>query len=169
MIYIAGPLFSDAERAFNAELKEKLKQFCEVYLPQEDGSLLTDLVKKGISIEDAKRIVFDEDLKAMERCDTLLIVMDGRAIDEGAAFELGYAYSSRKICHGLRTDTRREILEINNPMIEQACSIVFDSVSSLLSFYSGLSRFTSCSTESVDYSESKQTGVKKVQELKLNS
>jgi nucleoside 2-deoxyribosyltransferase len=88
--------------------------------------LVADLVREGLSPEDAARYVFNVDKAALDSCDLLLIVMDGRVIDEGAAFELGYAYSSGKRCFGLQTDVRRLIAGNNNPMIECACEVVFN-------------------------------------------
>jgi nucleoside 2-deoxyribosyltransferase len=51
--------------------------------------------------------------------------MDGRAIDEGACFELGYAYSRGKICIGLKTDVRRLLPIGDNPMVECALRAIF--------------------------------------------
>lgn len=36
-IYLAGPLFSDAERTFNVMLASSLENWVDVYLPQRDG------------------------------------------------------------------------------------------------------------------------------------
>ena len=105
-IYLASPLFSLNERQWNTSLRDKLKDFCDVYLPQEDGALLVDLVADGVPVNEAKSTIFARDIEAIERCDILLLVMDGRVIDEGACFELGYAYSRGKLCIGLKTDVR---------------------------------------------------------------
>jgi nucleoside 2-deoxyribosyltransferase len=134
MIYIASPLFSQSELEFNLKLKQKLSNISNVYLPQEDGKLMTELIDNGSSLKTAKSIVFKKDLEAIRKCDIFLIVLDGRVIDEGAAFELGYAYAQGKKCYGLRTDTRREILGINNPMIEESCEVIFGNVESLILF-----------------------------------
>ena len=105
-VYLAGPLFSPKERQWNASLRDGLSEFCDVYLPQEDGALLVDLVANGMPVNEAKNTIFERDLRAIERCDILLLVMDGRVIDEGACFELGYAFSRGKVCIGLKTDVR---------------------------------------------------------------
>lgn len=96
-----------------------------MYLPQEDGALLVDLVKNGMPVEEAKNAIFAGDLQAIERCDILLLVMDGRVIDEGASFELGYAYCRAKICIGLKTDVRSLLPIGDNPMIECALRGIF--------------------------------------------
>ena len=49
-IYVAGPLFSEAERTFNSKLKEQLGEFIDVYLPQEDGGLLVGMISQGMPV-----------------------------------------------------------------------------------------------------------------------
>lgn len=127
-IYIAGPLFSAKERQWNVSLRSALSEFCDVYLPQEDGSLLVDLVASGVPVSEAKNAIFKGDLSAIERCDILLIVMDGRVIDEGASFELGYAFCRGKVCIGLKTDVRSLLPIGDNPMIECALRGIFGDV-----------------------------------------
>jgi len=124
-IYIAAPLFSINERRWNVALRDELSEFSDIYLPQEDGALLVDLVASGVPVEKAKSTIFVRDIEAIDRCDILLLVMDGRVIDEGATFELGYAYSRGKICVGLKTDVRSLLAIGDNPMIECALREVF--------------------------------------------
>lgn len=94
-IYFAAPLFCKAEKDFNAEVADILrKNGHEVFLPQEEP-------KKESTSE-----IFRCDLGAVDSCDVLLFVMDGRVPDEGASFELGYAYAKGKTCVGLKTDER---------------------------------------------------------------
>ncbi len=47
-LYFAAPLFSDAERTFNVQVVSQLSPFFDVYLPQEHGGLLVDMVDKGM-------------------------------------------------------------------------------------------------------------------------
>lgn len=89
--------------------------------------MIVDLIRDGLSPEVAAREVFNIDTAALDSCDLLLIVLDGRTIDEGAAFELGYAHAKGKRCFGLQTDVRRLLSFGNNPMIECSCEIIFDS------------------------------------------
>jgi nucleoside 2-deoxyribosyltransferase len=102
--------------------------FCDVYLPQEDGALLVELVAAGLPVDEAKNLIFAKDIEAIERCNILLIIMDGRVIDEGASFELGYAYSRGKICIGLKSDVRSLLPVGDNPMIECALRGVFSDI-----------------------------------------
>jgi nucleoside 2-deoxyribosyltransferase len=62
----------------------------------------------------------------------LLIVLDGRTVNEGASFELGVAYALEKTCLGLQTDPRRLLPIGNNPMIDAALSQVFASIHELI-------------------------------------
>lgn len=127
-LYLAAPLFSAAELQFNAELKVRFSRWFEVFLPQEDGGLIVEMVRKGMPREAAIRNVFAVDCKAIEASEVLLIVCDGRTIDEGACFELGYAFALGKLCIGLQTDVRRLLPTGNNPMLEAACFHIFESV-----------------------------------------
>jgi len=116
-IYLAAPLFSEAERTFNEQLKKKLSVDFDVYLPQEDGMLIVDLVKKGIPFSLASKKIFNTDLNAIKKSDILLIVLDGRAVDEGAAVELGFAFREGKRCIGYSTDPRCLLPYGQNPMV----------------------------------------------------
>lgn len=134
-IYIAAPLFNDSERDFNKKLSVSLSSIFDVYLPQEDGGLLVNLIKSGIDNHTAYSMIFNHDINALHECDYLLIVMDGRSIDEGAAFELGVAYSLDKKCFGLQTDSRRLLTFGNNPMIQCSVSKVFASISDIVDYF----------------------------------
>lgn len=131
-LYFAAPLFSDAEREFNDRLKSALEPFFDVYLPQDDGDLLVDLIDEGIDRRVAIDRIFSQDVRAIREADVLLVVLDGRAIDEGASFELGLAYAEDRTCIGLQTDPRRLLPTGNNPMIEASCDEIFDSVDALV-------------------------------------
>ena len=109
-------------------LRDGLSGLCDVYLPQEDGALLVNLISEGMPVGDAKATIFARDIRAIDRCNILLLVMDGRIIDEGASFELGYAYSRGKVCIGLKTDVRSLLPVGDNPMIECALREVFGSI-----------------------------------------
>lgn len=127
-VYLAAPLFNETERRFNIELTEQIERFFSVFLPQRDGGLMINMVTAGVEPEAAARTVFQTDIRAINECDALLIVLDGRTVDEGAAFELGYAHGLRKPCYGLQTDVRRLLSTGNNPMIDCCIERVFHSV-----------------------------------------
>jgi nucleoside 2-deoxyribosyltransferase len=60
--------------------------------------------------------------------------LDGRTIDEGAAFELGYCAAKDKKCFGLQTDNRRLLITGNNPMIEESLEKIFLNIKDLISW-----------------------------------
>jgi nucleoside 2-deoxyribosyltransferase len=136
-IYLAGPLFSSSERTWNISLRDRLSEFSDVYLPQEDGGLLVDLVADGTSVEVAKATIFKQDILAIDRCNILLLVMDGRIIDEGACFELGYAFGQGKICVGIKTDVRMLLPIGDNPMVECALRKIFNDTAYLIDWIKG--------------------------------
>ena len=131
-VYLAAPLFSDAERTFNAQVAEGLEENVTVYLPQRDGGLMSEIVKEGIESDVAACCVFKRDMDAILQADYLIAILDGRAIDEGVAFELGVAFCHAKRCVGLQTDSGRLASWGNNPMITGALEIVFHSVDDLM-------------------------------------
>jgi nucleoside 2-deoxyribosyltransferase len=107
-----------------------------VWLPQEDGDLLVDMLAAGRSREAACKHVFKQDLEAIDSATLMVVVLDGRVIDEGATFELGYAWSRGKRCVALRTDPRQLLSHGNNPMIEQAIERTFTGVAALAQWVS---------------------------------
>ncbi len=116
-IYIAGPLFSQAELEFNEKLNDFLLQTgFSTFLPQKDGYELSDLVKDS-DPKDASTFIFNYDLEELKKSDILVFIMDGRVPDEGACVEIGIAFALGKECYGLKTDTRSFIHSQDNPMI----------------------------------------------------
>jgi nucleoside 2-deoxyribosyltransferase len=112
----------------------------DVYLPQEDGRLIFDLIKARIPIECAKQQIFENDVAAILACHALLIILDGRTVDEGACFELGYAYCLGKVCIGLKTDVRSLLPFGDNPMVEGALQKIFHDEEALINWIRTLSQ-----------------------------
>lgn len=125
-IYLASPLFNEMELSYNRHLKKILSALFDVFLPQEDGLLLRELVNNGVSRDMAERMVFDADIQAMKESDIILAVLNGAHIDEGVSFELGFCYATGKRCIGLKTDIRQALPTGNNPMIAQGCERIFN-------------------------------------------
>jgi nucleoside 2-deoxyribosyltransferase len=130
-IYIAGPLFNSGERDQNLRIKAILEPHFLVHLPQLDGALLPSLLKAGMPPYAARRRIFEDDVAAVRRCNVLLIVLNGRAVDEGAAFELGLAWSLGKLCFGFKDDFRQLVADGDNPMIQGALNTIFGSFDDL--------------------------------------
>ena len=116
-IYFAAPLFSEAERDFNARVTNELrKEGFDVFLPQENSEI-TEIPDTDEKRRKLLTGFFTKDIEAIDGSDVLLIVLDGRVPDEGACFELGYAYARGKICVGLKTDSRVSEMGTDNAMI----------------------------------------------------
>ena len=131
-IYLAAPLFSGAELAFNVHLARRLEQYAEVYLPQRDGLLYSKHISTAEQRASARRVLFEKDCEAIIRSDVIVAVLDGRSVDEGVAFELGLAFARQITCVGLQTDPRRLMGGENNPMIAESLIASFESSDDLL-------------------------------------
>lgn len=95
-IYIAGPLFTQAEIQFNAVLAQQLQQAgYSVYLPQDACAGLTD-----------PQALFEKCLDGLEGAAMVLVLLDGADADSGSCFEVGYAYAKQLPVVGVRTDFR---------------------------------------------------------------
>jgi nucleoside 2-deoxyribosyltransferase len=116
-LYLAGPLFTTPERTWNAEVTAALRAAGhEVFLPQEQ-----EPGKDGPGI-------FATDVGGIDWADGLVAIMDGPDPDSGTAWEVGYAFGTRKPIVLVRTDFR--MLAGNagdyNPMLTQAASARID-------------------------------------------
>lgn len=95
-LYFAGPLFSAAERSWNAELAAALRDGGHtVFLPQEKEP---DKDAAGI---------FGTDVGGIDEADVLVAIMDGPDPDSGTAWECGYAFGKKPIVL-VRTDLRAQ-------------------------------------------------------------
>jgi nucleoside 2-deoxyribosyltransferase len=95
-IYLAGPLFTTAERDFNARLCALLSAAGhEVWLPQDHEPR-----------ENTAMAIFQEDVAGMEWSQVVVANMDGPDPDSGTCWECGYAYKRKRIIL-YRTDFRR--------------------------------------------------------------
>ena len=117
LIYIAGPLFSEAERAFNLRIEECcIDAGFTTYLPQRDAPELTNTNADE---------VFESEAQANDSASLLVANLDGIDVDSGTAWEIGYAFSRKKVIIGIRTDLRAfSPTEPVNLMILQSCVIV---------------------------------------------
>ena len=135
-VYIAGPLFSAGEKAFNEQIDRVIRQ-CghETYLPQRDGGCVADMPEMVEGMP-KRAYLFQLDCREMDRCDAVLFLLVGRVPDEGACFELGYCYAKGKRCIGYKTDARSFIDGFDNVMLCGAPERVLRSEDELRSFFS---------------------------------
>jgi hypothetical protein len=145
LVYLAGPLFSKAERRFNLQLTEKLEALgFRVFLPQRDGVEREASPYNAMTPELRRNAMFRLDRQQILECDVFLFVLDGRVPDEGACVELGIAYcqkylqGSRRLLIGLHTDTRAAFIGSRlNPMVRVALDYIVDNEEALLRVLSG--------------------------------
>ena len=96
-IYFAGPLFTTAERNFNATVVEFLRQKGhEVFLPQEQEQR-----------DATSDTIFASDVGGIDWCEAIVANMDGADPDSGTCFEVGEAWRT-KLSVLYRTDIREE-------------------------------------------------------------
>ncbi len=109
-IFLAGALFSEAEREFDKKIVEIAENFgFNVFWAIKDA--------KGLLKEER----FKRTLKALDECDLMVAVLDGADVDSGTAWEVSRAYSRKKLIIGIRTDFRTLAPEgIVNQMIEMS-------------------------------------------------
>ena len=97
-IYFAGPLFTQAERAWNASIAAALgAEGHSVFLPQDEIGQLDDLAAGSI---------FRVDVEGVRNADAVVAVLDGADPDSGTSFECGLAFAMGIPIVALRTDFR---------------------------------------------------------------
>lgn len=104
LVYIAGPLFSQADRKFLEIMVSSLARESgldprkDFFLPHRDGGELGKGPKrKGI---------FKLDIRQVDAAAIVVALLDGQDSDSGTCVELGYAYATGKKIFGLLTDFR---------------------------------------------------------------
>ena len=140
LIYLAGPLFSEAERRFNLELAQRFEALgFEVFLPQRDGVERDEPPYDTMAPEERRHAMFHLDRSRILDSDVFLFVLDGRVPDEGACVELGIAYcqkylqNGKKLLVGLHTDTRAAFIGGRlNPMVRVPLDSLVDDEETLL-------------------------------------
>ncbi len=119
-VYLAGPLFSEAERTYNLALRDLLEgHLFDVYLPQEVGDT------SHTRCREEHGVIFAQHLLALRDADIVVAVVDGADADSGTSWEMGYAYALGKRIVALRTDFR--VVghhERVNLMLEESATVV---------------------------------------------
>src|ERR671913_1043177 len=140
LIYLAGPLFSEAERRFNLELTHRLEALgFDVFLPQRDGVERDRPPYDTMAPQERRHAMFQLARTRILEADVFLFVLDGRVPDEGACVELGIAYCQKylqngeKLLVGLHTDIRAAFIGGRlNPMVRVPLDYIVDNEETLL-------------------------------------
>jgi nucleoside 2-deoxyribosyltransferase len=126
-IYLASPLFTEAERAFNLTVASRLQAESHyVYLPQCETP--------EVDGPGRTTAIFRANLTALGNADAVVAICDGSQVDDGTAWEIGYAYGRNIPIYALRTDTRivQRADERINLMILESLNELSPSVDQLL-------------------------------------
>ena len=118
IIYLAGPLFSLAERRFNEEFAKALERSIlpsMVILPQDHAAKIDEA--DGF----AERM-YCFALDAINHSDAVVAILDGADTDSGTCIEIGYAKAKGKLIVGVRTDFRSGEDRGLNLMVSNICS-----------------------------------------------
>lgn len=121
-----------------ASLRDRMCQLpdFEVTWP---GDLFDDAHLSGLGPA-AKQHIFEGCRDAIHAATLVVAVLDGPQVDDGTAWEVGYAYARGLPVWGLRTDFRQAgetAHSLANAMIECACSRIFRSPDNLLDALDG--------------------------------
>jgi nucleoside 2-deoxyribosyltransferase len=124
-IYLAGPLFSQAERDWAG----RLKALVEASFSQVQVLWPHEFPAEGENI-------FGVNVENLEECQLMIAILDGPQVDDGTAWEMGYHYARSRTILGIRTDFRRageHEGSIVNAMIQSCCLCIVNSPDQLLS------------------------------------
>ncbi len=114
-IYLAAPLFSQAERQWNQGFVRTLSGL----LPQARFILPQTF---AVDRQDAHGSLHAQCVDAVEKADVILAVLDGPDVDCGVAWEMGYASGLNKPVIGVRTDLRQSQEQGVNLMVSRSCA-----------------------------------------------
>ncbi len=119
-VYLAAPLFSQAERRWNRRLADRLRTLlpCTVILPQEFAA------GAPLGSPEHYAAIFRQCLEGVYQADLLVAVLDGPDADSGTAFEMGVAHALGKPIIGVRTDFRNHQEHGTNIMLARACAAI---------------------------------------------
>ncbi len=144
-IYLASPLFSEGELAYNRYIKENiLAVFPDItlHLPQEVESI-NDKEAYADSI-----MIAQADTQAVLDSDLIIAVLDGLVIDPGVASEIGIAFQADIPMIGLYTDSRQQ--GGTHPQKIEALQDIAESQFSYLNLYTvGLVKQKGCIVNSI--------------------
>lgn len=120
IVYLAAPLFTQAERFWNIKLEETILKKSNdfiIILPQKE----TIIAMKDDEVDFKK--LFNICIEGIDKCDIILAILDGADSDSGTCFECGYGFAKHKRLIGVRTDIRKGKEDIN-AMLSQSCELI---------------------------------------------
>lgn len=104
-IYFAGPLFTQAERDWNAAVATELRAGgYNVLLPQDQAAAIVKSTG-GLTAQE-RTALFAVSIDSIRQADAVVAILDGPDADSGTCFECGYAFALNRPIVGVRTDLR---------------------------------------------------------------
>lgn len=132
-IYLAGPLFCEAKQAWHRAAKARIeaatgrKVIWPFELINQDA-----LANWG---DDAPRRVMETCRDSLAACSLVVALLDGPQVDDGTAWEIGFAHARCIPIIGVRTDFRAAgdvPGALVNAMIHASCEVIVDSTDALI-------------------------------------
>lgn len=130
IVYYAAPLFTAAERGWNAAMVSELRRglpAATILVPQEFCAAL-DQQASGDKFAGIYRACVEH----LDRATVVLAVLDGADTDSGTAWEAGYAVAKGKPVIGLRTDWRPAEDGAANCMLSRSCTRVVGEIAAAI-------------------------------------
>ena len=124
LVYVAGPLFDEGERWWIEQVEATVAAAgFDTFLPHRDNPPKT---------VDTVGEIFANNVDGIDRAAIVVASLNGVTTDDGTAWEVGYAYASKKYVIGLHTDWRRRFDdEVVNLMLERSCDAMVRSLDEL--------------------------------------
>lgn len=130
-VYWAAPLFTDAEREWNATQVARMRAALprlQVLVPQEfcaphEAASTNDAAAGRLGKPDFGAI-FRDCRHGIDQAQMVVAVLDGPDADSGTAWEMGYAHARGKTIIGLRSDWRPAEDGGGNAMLTRSCAAV---------------------------------------------
>ena len=125
-IYLAGPFFTPEQRKNIKNIAKILREKYSVFVPMEH------FIENGETLPNDEwgYKVFYMDKTAIDDCDMVVALDYGFTSDAGTAWEIGYAYASRKPVSVISMTSKTEPHSL---MLINGCTNFFDSIEDFLS------------------------------------
>lgn len=131
-IYLAGPLFSEAEQNWLKNFQNELRERgYNVLWPYE----IFDQKEVKTWGKDTARKIMECCRDALLTCDIVVALLDGTQVDDGTSWEIGYACAKDIPVVGIRTDMRYGGEVANgkvNAMLAGSCLAICESRKEIL-------------------------------------
>ena len=130
-IYFAAPLFTAAERSWNADVVGQLRTAFA------DNDILWSIPQEFCAQFDNQQPIdhgeiFDACHQHVAAADVVIAILDGPDVDSGTAWEAGFAFARDKTVIGLRTDFRPAEDGAGNCMLTRSCATICTSPGELI-------------------------------------